>query len=521
MTVNDVIWNQMFSGVLPLLLCGVVPAALGPCLSSPRNNCSVDILGVIWGFNMWHRSVVFQYPIIRRALRQWALQLSVDSVSSDGIWDMEPQEALELAFAICVLCEWPSNLIKPGESVLGSLQGIPSVCIVASTFLEQTGRLYGAPYMSHLTQSCIVRFVHGIFLGLHLTVPCEGTSEGTFEIHTFSERTVIYWASHNVLTDLALYFSLTMRATLGSGLRCYDGADSLTSTNELEWLITCSAVFSEMISISCVRLLATDETSPLFSEINNVIDCGIKLLDEITSFIEQQNLSIVVLPALQCCLALVSALSTTFCDFTLMLNLSRFFSMFRLGQMVLLIGVPLVQQFRAEVSNVHVSEGCSRALLADVAYSCSGLFGKYASQFISIKWSLLKFIIPIIVLGANVEITPHTASETFLVDILAAIQESVDYFPLTAVPAAISCCQYVVQSVLHHADGVQTASSKENIDLIAKILTACWKACLNDDSLFTASIFTFVKLAFQPALLSRCADLSLMVSIVRSVYCSE
>lgn len=508
MTVNATVWNQFFAGLVPLCLSAADYQLVGPNYAA-LERCDVSVLGLLWGFRMWGVSAVRQYPLLKIALGRWARGqgLSADSIFSDA----SSQGALEIALAASVLIEVPTvSEGLPMEVLLLGFDSTPSVGAMVCMLVDDACRLYSSPYMKTSAQARAVWFVHGVFLSLQYSADCCHQGEG-LEVRKFAELILTHFAEKNIFVDLALYFSIIIKTVLGGRLNAHDASHPHSGAifSYLETLSKCTAVFADMLCASHLRFQAhREKNSAVSSGIGKVVELAAHSVQDVLLMLERPT-SLVTLPLLQCCSALVLPLSVMIVNSAVPTTVdsdSLSDLLLRLCRIIHSLDVPSAAAFRAEAAS---TDAVVKSLNADVLLECSGLYGKFSSKFITAKWSLLRSGISAVLCA-----TKSSSFSDFLQSVLQTVSESITCFPLLAVPEAISCCSDILHFVLTAPEGSAALQNSQKVDLVARMLESCWKSCVSDDSLFTASIFSFIKLAFQPATLRLHESLPVLVSMI-------
>lgn len=514
MSVNDVIWNQILSGALPLFLCSTEPSLVGPQSLDIDCSCSkelrISIIGIIVGFDMWGRSVVLEYALLKKALLRWSTELKIPCEMLPE--NSNPLLSFEYALAASVISSTTTAPCKMSTDFLILLEDAPSVQKTIGMLMKNVTKLYASPYMSHEMQLFAVWFVRGIFSSLQYAGNLTATSDA-YQVRVFAETAVSYLANSCTLSDLALYFSFVLNEVMG-----YEVADVEVSlpiasgVASLEHVRLCSSAFAGLLSIPCVQLLHRISLPSSCSEIKRLVTSALGTMDRFCSLLENNSVcgSTVILPMLCCSESILSSLSAVACSNERLISLEahHYQTFLRMCHAAHRFQVPEAHKFRADVSrSTDIVDSPISHLMSDVIADCSGLYGKFSSKCLNAKWSILKFAIPILLTNSTMD-----SEHGLLLHILEDIRDSVETCPVLVLPEVLSCCQFIVVSTLGPISRVAShATSNFCTNVVSGLLQSCWSACMGGESLHTASIFSFIRMIFHPDVLAHHDNLHILV----------
>lgn len=534
MTANAMIWNQVLSGAIPLFLCCTAPVCVGP---SSASFGGLNLMDVLIGFDVWGRHVLLQYPLMKEALGRWSR--SLPGGARDPFADLSPMQALQYGFAASVIfagCSHDNNISSVsndqgdhGEMSLVSLRlhsGHPAVWRVVSSLIAEAAKLYTSPYMLMSTQVCVISLLHSMFLNLQYLDGLSDHSDERYQIRFFAETVITHLAEQKIMRDLAFYFSLTIKSSLSNALAEAVGSRPISSHISLEYVNQCCVGFSGLLFATREHI---SRVAHWREEKGAILDITIQTLDELCSLLLnalERNSSISLL-ILQCCQHLIAALALAHAPglsgrSLVQLSPPQLTVLLRLCQTVNESESVSAEYFKDDA--ICVLEDCTGSqcpmLLSDVIASCSALHGKFTSNWLLAKWSVIKSGLALIMAQSSIPAANGDTTEsgvlsrsgnqtTLLISILKDINNSIEFCPLLSLTEIVSCCHSIIINLVGSVnDGGDIFENR----MAADILDSCWRACIGGGgSLHTATVFTFIKLLFCPHMLARHSVLPIMV----------
>ena len=519
-SVNNIILNQILSGILPLFICLLDPVIIGPPSLIPREKfmCNdLNFLSLMYRFNMLDFCISKLRSLLREAFVRWSGSLLVpDPNASYREMTLNPLHSLEYCIAASVLYTGP----RPSPSTnLPLLLASFNECVPLQSsmvfFVQGVDKLYSNPYMSLSEQQCAVWFLRGIFLILN------GTELGDWEgsdNRWFVESVILCLGKGGTLSDIALYCVFVIKDVLSRGLQdCFDSTVPSGCTLSLEFATVCCSILSNLVSVRSMEVICAS-----LSEQQSILRTELSTLDILCTFLEDSNIqrTSMFLVVLQWSQILMSGLSESVVSpdrlFEIDENLLSVVA--RVCRGIYEVAMVSSEQFRCDALRTRDNFDCTDitvALLSELLLQCGGVYGKFSSQWIYSKWCTIKNCIATILFCQS---KPSFESQKqFMVDILCDIRDSVDSFPLSALPDVISCCHVAVRAILRfckddlqHGDCFLTVCER---DLLKDIIEAVWRASLKSGPLHVPTVFTFCKVVFDPVILSYAESYPLVVRI--------